>query len=93
MAVVASMFRIPAIALVANTLTPITPPMGARNATVINTTNGDVQLHTSDDGTEFITIATQFERPIPSAHRCYAPDQIAFWLKSTTGGTVSILWY
>jgi hypothetical protein len=87
------MFRAMIVALTANQLTAINPPMGVQNANILNTTNGDVQLHSADAGSEYLTIATQFERPVPNARRVYSPDKTAFWLKSTVGGSVTILWY
>lgn len=93
---VSQAFRVSRLSVVAGTLTAIKPPIGAREVSIGNATTGDLQVHTSDDETEYLVIAAGYERLIP-VKRDLMPTsnagQIAFWVKAAQSGTVVILWY
>lgn len=75
----------------AGVLTEIRPPIGFTRCVVQNGTTADVQIHTSDDLTEYRALAAGFERTIPTA-AYYRHDEAAFWLLSTPGGLVILEW-
>lgn len=86
-------FRIKRIALAANILTPIYPPFVAKALSVGNATSGDLEVHTSDDETEYLVIASGYERSLPINLHLFLTERIACWLKATNAGTAVLLWY
>lgn len=90
---VAQGFRVARTTLSAATLTAILPPVYARSVTILNGTNADVQVHTNDNSTEYVVIAAGWERPITLHDAQFNPTQTAFWLLSSPGGLVVLLWF
>lgn len=78
------------LTLAALELTAIRPPIGMTRCVVQNGTAADVQIHTSDDLTEYRALAAGYERPMPAT--IYRHDEIAFWLYSAPGGLVILEW-
>lgn len=93
MSIVASPFRIKRHTLEANRCTPIYPPTMAKSVSVGNATSGDLELHTHLDESEYLVIASGYERVIPLDLHLFRPEQVAFRLKAEQAGTVVILWY
>lgn len=79
------------VTLDAGNLTAVTPPLcGLSRCVVQNGTAADVQIHTSDDLSEYRALAAGFERGLSVAY--YRQDEPAFWLLSTPGGLVILEW-
>lgn len=85
-------FRVQRVAVAANTLTPVYPPVTAKCVSVGNAIAADLNLHTHTDESEYLVIAAGWERLIDYRSYRFMPDQIAFWLKSTGTGTAVLLW-
>lgn len=85
---VSAAFRVQRLALTAGELTPIRPLMNANSVSIGNPTNQDLQLHTKDDGSEYLIIGPGWERMVEGSHLwLYKITEVAFWLKSVSGGT------
>lgn len=90
---IARALRIQRLNLTANVLTAVFPPIATGEVMVSNGTAGDLQVHTTDDGTEYRAIAPGFERPFTATiARSYRHDEVAFWLKAIAGGLVILDW-
>lgn len=90
---VAQAFRIKRNAVSIGVLTAIYPPCTCREVSIENLTAADLQIHTSEDQTEYLALAAGFERQIPGKHQWFSPSEIAFWLKPGASGTVVLLWF
>lgn len=80
------------VALSAGVVTPVKPPGWFSRVLVGNGTSGDVTLFTNDDQSEFRVITAGFEREISLPTQRFHPEEIAFWLKAASSGTVICEW-
>lgn len=79
------------LTLVGTELADVKPPQGGWTRCVVqNGTAADVQIHTTDDGSEYRALAAGFERAIVAGN--FRHDETAFWLLSTPGGLVILEW-
>jgi hypothetical protein len=89
----AQAFRIQRLTLGAGVFTAIRPMAVFASVSIGNGTADDLQVHTNEDQTEYLIIAPNFERSVPvNTVGAFAFPEVAFWLKSTPGGTVVLLW-
>jgi len=89
----AQAFRIQRLTLGAGVFTAIKPPAVFASVSVGNGTTNDLQMHTNEDQTEYLIIASNFERTVPvTTLGAFANPDVAFWLKSAVGGSVVLLW-
>ncbi len=90
---VSAAFYINRITLVAGELTPILPQIAvAKDVVIQNATGTDLQVHSSDLGTNYIIIAAGYEREIAGNWQLYKRGSTGFWLYSAGGGTVVVMW-
>jgi hypothetical protein len=86
-------FRIARVSLSAGVLTPITPPQAFTAVSIGNATATDLEVHTQSDGSEYLVVVSGYERALPVVRTQFDSYEIAFWLKSTGGGTAVIIWH
>lgn len=86
--------RIQRLTLDAGERKAIRPPFQARAVFVGNATSADLKvLHSDEDDTQYLVITAGYEREIEMRTQRFSCDgDPAFWLKSTPGGTVILLW-
>jgi len=88
-----SAFQVTRQTLVAGVLTPILPQMAvAKDVTIQNGTGADLEVHSSDGGSNYVVIVEGFEREFWGNYQLYQRNQIAFWLRSAGGGPVVMIW-
>lgn len=95
MATIAVPFQIQRLTLQAGVLTPVTAPRSTPSVNVGNATAGNIEIHTSETGTDFVILASNFERLITLSQPAYGifrKDVIVFWLKAVNTGTVVLIW-
>ena len=88
-------FQIKRIALLAGVQTEVYPPMTCQSVTIGNATTGDVRVISEEDGSEYLTIASGFERIIWSPQpvgSMFQRNQIGLWLQAVDAGTVILTW-
>jgi hypothetical protein len=79
--------------LAANELTAIIPPIWASSVEIGNATeDSDLELHTSDDGKEYVVVEPESYWLVELDTQGFRPEELAFWLKSHEGGTVILFW-
>lgn len=85
-----SAFAIERRTLVAGESTPIYPNYG-QMVTIGNGTSTDLLLYSSDgDELAFLSISAGYERDLRVSS--FQVGQVAFWLKSSVGGAVTLIW-
>jgi len=81
------------LTLGAGVFTAIRPPATFAQVSIGNGTLDDLQVHTNEDQTEYLIIASGFERNVPvDRPAMMSPPDVAFWLKAVQSGTVVLLW-
>lgn len=88
-------FQIERVAVLANTQKAIIAPLTCQSVTVLNATTGDVRVEAVADGSQYLVIASGFERvfwlPQPVSGQ-FRKDHINFWLRPDASGTVILVW-
>ena len=95
MALRAVPFQIKRILLLTGVQTEVLAPMTCQSVTIGNATTGDVRVISEADGSQYLTIASGFERIIWSPQpvgSMFQRDQIALWLQAVDTGTVILTW-
>lgn len=92
-----SAFPIERITLAAATITPIPAPDTRSSVGIVNETGGDVLVSSDAGGTQYVTLADGFVLSIDfgesgSSTVQFQRGQISFYLFSTGGGPVALLW-
>ena len=82
--------RIVRIALTAGVLTSVYTPIAAKAVTVGNATAGDLEIHTSDVGTDYLGIGPGYERTLPVS--ILDTGLIVFWLRAQVAGEAVLIW-
>lgn len=89
-------FWIDRITLAAGVKTPVYAPRISQACNVGNATADDVKVYShhgeTDDSSHYLVIATTFERQLSAGKNVYRRDEPAFWLESTPGGLVILIW-
>lgn len=83
------------VSLVAGVKTAIYPSRMAHAVTVLNGTQGDLQIHTTDaDNNHYLAIVAGFERPFVPTRipRSFQPLTVAFWLTAASDGIAVLIW-
>ena len=88
-------FQIKRIALLAGVQTEVYPPMTCQSVTIANGTAGDLRVISQLDGTQYLVVASNFERviwlPQPTSGQ-FRRGMIGFWLYADQAGTAILMW-
>ena len=88
-------FEIARTALLAGIQTAVLAPRTCQSVTIGNATTGDVRVISDTAGTQYLTIASGFERilwlPQPVSGQ-FRKGMIVFWLQAVNDGTVVLTW-
>ena len=88
-------FLIQRVPLLALTQTEILAPMTCQSVTIANGTAGDLRVISQLDGTQYLVVASNFERviwlPQPTSGQ-FRRGMIGFWLYADQAGTAILMW-